>query len=442
MPADIDADVQIAMSRATDKLSWSLRLTRNEDGKVLPTMANLMVIFANDPQLRGMLAFNAFTAEPLIMRPAPVVDDGEPELAGPYPRQWGQPDVVLVLSYIQRVWASRVTLPTCESAMLTEATLRPFHPVVDWLDGLVWDKKPRLDRWLSNAFDAEDTPLIRSIAAKVLIAAVRRVKRPGVKFDQMLVLEGLQGIGKSRSLRILFGETWFSDAIPSDLTSKDAAMALLGVWCLEFAEIEHLIRAEVETIKAFLSRSVDRYRPPYAKSYVERPRQGILIGTTNSDDYLRDASGNRRIWPVKCRRADVDWLSVNREQLWAEAVDREAKGEAIWLEDEQTKSEATEAQAERMESDPWLDAVVAFASQQFSVTTAEVMTDCLSIPKAQQTKALEMRVAKILRRMGWRRRQRKLRGVPAWLFENPKATTSDEEVTTSANEVVTGGDPF
>lgn len=393
----------LAGAKAVD-LEWIKRLQRNKDGDALATVANLMLILAHDVQARGMLAYNAFTAEPLIMRPPPS-DEGEPPLPGPYPRQWNASDVVLVCAYIQRVHLPRVSLQHVEAAMLAEATLRQYHPVTDWLDDLRWDGVPRIDNWLLNAFDCDPTPFHRAAGAKLLIAAVRRVKRPGCKFDQMLVLEGAQGIGKSRSLRVLFGDGWFSDAIPSDLNSKDAAMALLGVWCLEFAEIEHLIRAEVETIKAFLSRPVDRYRPPYGKSYVERPRQGVLIGTTNADDYLRDASGNRRIWPVRCRSADPDWIHVHRDQLWAEAVVREAAGETIWLDEDSLRDEAKAAQAERMTADPWADAVLALARERMSLTVTEVLTDALFVPKERWNSGTSRRIGAILRAAGWERRK-------------------------------------
>ena len=257
-----------------------------------------------------------------------------------------------------RAWSPKFSRATIEDAMMADASIRCFHPVCDWLGALVQDGKPRLDNWLVNAFDCENTELHQAIGAKFLIAAVRRVKRPGVKFDHMMVLEGAQGIGKSTALRVLFGDPWFSDHVPSDLASKDAAQALLGIWCLEFAEIEHLIRAEVETIKAFLSRSVDRYRAPYDRGFLEHPRQCVMVGTTNSDDYLRDTSGNRRVWPVACKSADPGWVEVNREQLWAEAVAREAAGEAIWFNDETLEGEATKAQATRLADDVASEATV------------------------------------------------------------------------------------
>lgn len=395
--------IDMSAARSERSLSWQGRLGKNTDGAPLPTIANAMILFANDPALVGLLAYDAFRSEHLITRPAPAIEDGASALPGPYPRSWGAEDVAIVQSYFQRLWSPKFARATVEDAMLASAALARFHPVVDWLDGLVWDGTPRVDTWLVQAFGARDTPYHRAVGAKFMIAAVRRLREPGCKFDHMPVLEGNQGIGKSRTIKALFGASYFSDAIPSDLTSKDAAMALLGVWCLEFAEIEHLIRAEVETIKAFLSRSVDRYRPPYGRSYVERPRQGVLIGTTNSDDYLRDATGNRRIWPVRCKTADDAWVERNREQLWAEAAIREATDEPIWLDDGAVQEAANTAQSYRMTEDVWSDAIASWLTGRPEVKVADILTDCLYVPRERQGKAHEMRVGSILKQMGWRR---------------------------------------
>jgi len=379
-------------------------LQKNDKGVVQPTLANVLLILAHDPPLAGMVGYDEFNAQHLILRSPPPSEDGEQLLPGPYPRVWGVADVALVQAYLQRIWSGRITQQTVEQAMVTAAERRRFHPVRDWLATLRWDSTPRLDTWLRSAFGCPDDDYHAAIGAKFLIAAVRRVRQPGCKFDHMPVLEGAQGIGKSRACQALFGERWFSDAIPEDLASRDAALGLLGVWGLEFAEIQHLIRNEVETIKAFLSRSTDRYRPPYAKNYVERPRQGVLIGTTNADDYLRDTSGNRRIWPVLCVFADADWVEANRQQLWAEAAAREASGEALWLADTDAREQATARQAERMSEDVWHDLIHDSVAQQMEIRVPDILTATLGIPRERQGKREEMRVAAILTALGWERR--------------------------------------
>lgn len=423
--------IDMAALRPVERAAWFTRLQRSEKG-TLPTLANAMLILANDPEMAGLLSFDAFRSEHLLTRAPPPPEDGAPELPGPYPRPWGIEDVAFVQAYFQRVHAPRFSRETIETAMLAEASIRRFHPIADWLGALVWDGVPRIDKWLCAAFDAEHNRYHRAVGAKFLIAAVRRVRQPGCKFDHMLVLEGAQGIGKSTAVRALFGDAWFSDAIPPDLTSKDAAMALLGVWCLEFAEIEHLIRAEVETIKAFLSRPVDRYRPPYGRTYVERPRQGVLIGTTNADDYLRDATGNRRIWPVRCRCADPVWLTVNREQIWAEAAAREAKGETIWLEDAEVQDEAVAAQSQRMAEDLWQFAISEWLVGRREVRMADVLNGAIGMAKDKQGKREEMRVGGILRGLGWTKALARRTGKPERLWFAPGIEPPDPETTGQA----------
>ncbi len=397
-------------------------LARNERGGTLSTLANAMLILIHDPVLAGMLTTNEFTGHRLIMRAPPLPEDDGVALQGPYPRQWGPEDVALVQAYLQRVWASKFTRETTETAMLTDCARVRFHPVRDWLATLKWDGKERLKTWLPDAFGATPSDYLADVGAKTLMAAVRRVRRPGCKFDCLLLLEGAQGIGKSRAIKALFSESFYSDAMPPNLSDKDAAMALLGIWCLELAEIEHLIRTEVEVIKAFLSRSIDRYRPPYGKTYVERPRQGILIGTTNSQDYLRDASGNRRIWPVKCEFSDVPWIRENRDQLWAEAAAREASGECIWLDDDEVRHQAEAQQSQRMIEDVWSDAIDDWIKGRDSTTCGEILTECLFIQKVHQGKREQMRVSAILQQFGWIRRTARKNGHLQKFWERPSAT--------------------
>ena len=198
-------------------------------------------------------------------------------MPGPYPRPWGRADVSLIQSYIQRVWTHQAGREDTKSAMLTVASANRCHPPRDWLNGLAWDGRARLDLWLAHCFGADDTPFCRAAAAKILIAAARRVRQPGCKFDHMLILEGDQDLGKSTCLRRLAGDDWFTDSLPASIESKDMAIALQGIWIAEFAEIEQVIRTEVEVIKAFLTKPSDRFRPPYGKSDLTFPRQCVFF---------------------------------------------------------------------------------------------------------------------------------------------------------------------
>lgn len=395
--------IDLAASRtdadAASKLQASLQ--RTNEGGALPTHANALIIMAYDPFLRGIVIFNSFTHRALITKAPPRPTEEAVPLPGPYPRPWTDSDVVLMTGYIQRVYSSKFKPSTVLDAMLADAQQRQSHPVVKWLAGLEWDSVPRLDRWLHKAFGCLDDDYHASVGSKTLIAAVRRVRHPGCKFDTMLVIEGRQNIGKSTALRRLASDDWFSDSMPANLESKDSAMALAGWWIIEFAEIQHVVRAEVETIKAFLSRAIDRYRPPYGRSVVDVPRQGIVIGTTNESDYLRDTSGNRRFWPVRAKYADTEWIEENREQIWAEAAAREKAGEAIYLADADELASATMEQADRLEQDVWTAPVMTFLTGRLSVTIAEILTDALIIDKARQDRRAQMRVSHVLRAMGW-----------------------------------------
>ncbi len=394
--------ISLAEAAATRQLLETL--AKSEKGIPLPTVANAIAILGHDPALSGLLSYNQFTDEFLIGCAPPRADDGSPPQPGPYPRVWTDTDAILLQAYIQRVWSPRMSREVVYDAMTVVAGHAAFHPVRDWLSSLQWDGVQRLSSWLSRAFGTDASPYHSDVGVKMLVAAVRRVRRPGVKFDHMPVLEGYQGIGKSTAIAKLFGSDWFSDNVPHDLASKDAAMSLAGMWCLEMAEIDQLMRTEVETIKAFLSRSVDRFRPPYGRAVILRPRQCIIVGTTNNAEYLRDATGNRRFWPIACRYAEVAWIDANREQLWAEACYLDDLGEDLWLSDPDSQAASSEIQSTRMIEDAWETKVRDWLESRVEVTVSQVMGDCLEMMPRDQSKAAQMRVASILTLNDWQRR--------------------------------------
>ena len=388
--------------------AWYHLMGLKEGGVPLPTVANALVIFENDPALTDLLAYNVFSHRVVLAKAPPSTTTGK-TTEGPFPRSWEEADLGLVLAYFQRQYAGGFTAQAVQTAMQTNATLHPFHPVREWLAGLSWDGEMRLQFWLEEAFGCEGELYQRTIAVKFCVAAVRRVRRPGCKFDSMLILEGAQDLGKSRACRALFGDDWFTDALP-EISTKDACAALEGVWGVELGEIEHLIRSEPETVKAFLSRQIERYRPPYGRAVVDRPRQCVLIGTTNRDDYARDSTGNRRYWPIRVKKADVDWIVDNRDQLWAEAAVMEAAGEPLWLDDHTVRDQASEQQAARSDEDPWEIRVLRWVGVRRSVQIPEILVECLNLPSERQDKRAQMRIADLLRRNGWKRKLKRTAG--------------------------------
>jgi len=249
-----------------------------------------------------------------------------------------------------------------------------FDPVLDYLDGLRWDGKPRLDRWLIVYCGADDTPFNRAVGRKTLVAGIRRVRQPGCKFDNILSLEGSQGIGKSSALRILAGP-YFTDTAIIGVDSKRQQENVQGVWIYELAELVNLNKTEVREVKVFASQTHDKARKPYDRDVSNVPRRCVFVATTNDEKYLRDTTGNRRWWPVKCygiiegpdgiKLIDLDALIRDRDQLWAEASVAEATGEPLVIPPD-LWSDASQAQLSRMEEDPWDDLIAAAIAIQLS----------------------------------------------------------------------------
>ena len=287
------------------------------------------------------------------------------------------------------------------------ARQRSFHPVLDYLGGLIWDRTPRLDAWLIAAAGATDTAYIRAVSALVLIAAVRRVRHPGTKFDEMLVLEsGEQGQFKSTGIKTLCPNAeWFSDDLPLNVPTKELVERTAGKWIIEASDLSGMRYSQVEQLKGMLSRQVDGpVRLAYGRMPVEAPRQFILIGTTNSYTYLSDQTGNRRFWPVRVERFEIDWIAQHRDQLWAEAVVREAAGESIRL-SPSLYDAAGEQQAHRTTEHPWTEALAAeYAVQDPGVrVTPDDLWNFLAVPIERRTAAGARIIAQAMQSLNYRR---------------------------------------
>lgn len=386
--------------------AWMGQLARGENGPYA-IVANAVLILGCDLTLVGMVAYDDFAHRIVVTRPPPVAFIGAVPARGPYPRDIADTDVTLIQSYLQRTYSLRISQQVAQQAIVTDADLRQVHPVRQWLAGLAWDGVQRVDDWLHHAFGAPKDPYHRDVGCKVLCAAVRRVRLPGCKFDHVLVLEGKQGKGKSRACETLFGARWFTDNLSHDLSNKDAQQGMAGKWGMELAELNVLVRSSSQAAKAFFSRQVDYFRPSYGRAFVERPRQCIFIGTTNDADYLTDATGNRRYWPVYCEKAEVAWIAEVRDQLWAEAAHLEAEGEPLWLDDEAMQTRASVKQESRVAEDVWTQDVRSYLKNNGTPFTAvrvsAVLHHALGLPRAQQNRSAEMRVAGILRADGWAR---------------------------------------
>lgn len=360
-------------------------------GKPLPLLLNADIALRTCPDWEGVFAFDEFRQKVRAVAKGPI--------DGVVPRDWADVDDVRTAVWMQQ---HDINLGRDIVGLAVQSVARDYviHPLRDWLDSLHWDGTPRIDTWLSSYMGAKQSTFVQSIGAMWLISAVARVMRPGCKADHMLVLEGAQGIGKSRALRILAGDEYFTDSMP-DLDSKDASLQTFGTWIIEWAELDAMNRAEATAVKDFITRQTEKVRRPYGRHTEEVHRQCVFAGTTNSDGYLKDETGNRRFWPVTCTWIDCDQLAADRDQIWAEAVARYKSGEIWWPENEQLIAALAAEQSARVEVDPWQSEIEAYVAALGAVRAEDILAH-LGIEKQFWDRVKRLRVGRCLRTAGFK----------------------------------------
>ncbi len=307
-----------------------------------------------------------------------------------------------------------------------QARQNSFHPVRDYLDGLRWDGAKRIDRWLIDYAKANDTAFVRAISRIVLVAGVRRVRQPGCKYDEMLVLESEQGTNKSSALGALAGrDDWFTDDLPLGADTKRQMETMGGKWIIEAGELKGMSKGDVAALKSFLSRRVDEARMAYGRKKKVLPRQSIIIGTTNeTQGYLKDSTGNRRFWPVSIGAFDAGAIRRDRDQLWAEAAVAEAAGESIRL-DPKLYAEAAIEQESRRVDDPF---VMLLHTALADLTGKIKIVDCyriIGIDPGDANQDQVTRLGSTMRELGWDRQQRRFDGKQAYAYV--KGDTTERE---------------
>ena len=324
--AEAQSEFKVLEDAQPDDDSWKQQLKITEKGAIAMTIENVVLILRHDPDLKGALGLNELEHNVVARKSLPWR-----EVKGD--SQWIDADDAALRYYLERTYGIS-SKDKIFDAVNVVAGENAFHPVRQYLETCKWDGVPRLDTLLIDYLGAEDTPYVRAVTRKTLAAAVARIYRPGCKFDTMLTIQGRQGAGKSTLVAKLGGE-WFSDTF-STMQGKEAYEQILGVWVVEIGELAGMRKAEVETIKQYLSKQKDRFRPAYGRRTQDFPRQCIFVGTTNASEFLRDTTGGRRFWivdtPNEPKHSVWDELTPEIVRLvWGEAIEAYKNGEELYL---------------------------------------------------------------------------------------------------------------
>jgi predicted P-loop ATPase len=390
---------------------WTRRMMRSDTGAIIPNLDNAMIALEDAPELSFLYAYDLMAHEVVVRWRVPTAEGQTgPQDEGPFPRSLTDGDVIQQQRWLQRQGMPRVGRDTVHAAIERRALDQSFHPIRDWLHGLEWDGEPRIDDFLVNYFGCEDTPYIRSIGRMVMIALVARVTEPGCQCDYMLVLEGEQGALKSSALKIL-GDRWFSDALPDIHHSREASQHLRGKWVVEMSELAAIVKADPERFKSFMTRREEIYLPRFGRIEVHELRQFVPFGTTNKQNqgYLTDETGNRRVWPARCGRIQLDWLEEDRPQVFAEARHCYREGAAWWPAPELEALVIKPEQDARFEHDPWEDGVLVYCNLKepekdgvTRVQISEIAHGALKVDALfRVSKREQNRIRAILVRNGW-----------------------------------------
>lgn len=376
-------------------------LKKCQKGKtaLLANVYNARVALEGDPATEHLLGYDEMLQLPTLFH-----ELGMPDRPFEEPQLLRDVDVVRLQIWMQEQGLMTMGIDSVRNAVDEVARANSYHPVRSWLEGLEWDGQRRTNVWLCTMLGCEPTRYHQEIGEMFLVSMVARILEPGCKADHMIVLEGPQGKLKSTACSVLAGD-YFSDALPEISSGKDVSVHLMGKWLVEIAELHAILRADPSQLKSFLSRTHERYRPPYGRLDVIQPRQCVFIGTSNKDTYLRDESGGRRFWPAKTGAIYIDRLREEREQLFAEAVHLYAAGRAWWPDPEFEEQVIKPEQEARFEVDDWAGPIADTLRARTRVTTLEVARDALGLDKGRVDRSVQMRIAVIIQRLGWKSRR-------------------------------------
>lgn len=412
--------------------TWEMKLARSDKGTLLPTLGNVHLILANHKSWQGVIAQDDFAGR-VVKRRVPPFQQGE---LG----EWSDMDDIRCVLWLSQSYGIAVRQDIVMSAVLLVADQHHYHDVREYLEGLVWDGTPRVRSWPTKYLHVADSEYVQLAGMKWMIAAVARVMQPGCKADNVLILEGKQGWGKSTALEVLAGKPWYTNS-PIRIGEKDTYAVMAGKWIIELAELDSLNKSDSSAAKSFFATETDRFRNFYGKRATDVHRQGVFAGSVNFDTYLKDESGNRRYWPIRVGGpVDIEALRRDRDQLWAEAVHLYRR-RVIWHVTEEERPLFEIEQTERYEGDVYEDKIARAIEYSSRTTMEEILADVLKLDTSKWTLPEQRRVGKALKSLGWVRK-RESTGKRGWYYvpEEEAPVAADAVAAVAAVAVAAGDD--
>jgi predicted P-loop ATPase len=414
------------LKNENSEIAFQYNWEKRKDDTIVPCLKNVTNFLKGcDAYFKGLFQFNLFTNNIEFTR-KPFWQPDTLDI-----REWRDSDAINIKNYFSNL-ISRFenSTNTILEGVYLAAMEKPYHPIKTYLESLVWDGKKRLDTWLIDYCQCNDNIFIREISKKVLVAAVARLYQPGIKFDYLLVLEGEQALYKSTLCNVL-GGNWYAE-FHMNVRDRDTLDALRGKWIIEIAEMETARKTDIDVLKAFLSRQVDRMRLPYGRSTQDFPRTCIFIGTVNPDGagYLKDPTGNRRFWIAHVLKIDIEGIRRDRNQLFAEAMIEYKKGCKLFLESPEAQEIAATETRTRQVEDTFLSSIVSFLIKKeeegkpvLETSINWIGINCFGLSINEITPALAKRIAIVLRMLHYKKEVGVAYGKSVIIYKKQKSKT-------------------
>ncbi len=399
--------------------AWESGLIEKPRGGIEDCRENVYLILSRHPAWAGVIGWNDFTRRVEKTRTTPF---GSP------PGEWKVAD-----DYELGLWLAQ----HCALLIKSEGTImagvamcadkNKFHPPRDWVLSLPpWDGIDRVENFIADCVGCDNSRYIQLVGKYFMIGVIARIFKPGCQMQYMPILEGAQGLWKSKLWKILGGE-WFQDT-PLKLGDKDAYMQLTGTLIYEIAEMDSFNKAESTAVKGFITQENDRFREPYGRRPVDNPRQCVFVGTTNHSEYLKDTTGNRRFWPIRAVNIDLDLMKTMRPLLFAEALHRFNAGERWHPSRSEEREFFMPEQDARRIVDPWLYPLQDWLEDidqrlMKDFTVSDILLGALKVElnKIDGNRGMATRIGNLMSELGWVRKRRSY-GRRDWAYIRPQAS--------------------